>query len=119
MGFSREDTKKTTMVFGRWEIVVLVTIVGLAASTITLTINKCMTGGKNGLSGWEIRDNSMTGTVIGTFYDNLREENVWICGPDEAVSHVKMALSRGDPVGRPGGRGGWTRDRKGAPGGWV
>ena len=101
MGFSRENTKKTTVVFGRWEIVVLVTIVGLAASTITLTVNKYMTGGKDGLSGWAMRDNSMAGTVIGTFYDNLREENVWICGPDEAVSHVKMALSRGDPVGRP------------------
>ncbi|HHT9131870.1 MAG TPA: hypothetical protein ACFYED_05225 [Candidatus Tripitaka californicus] len=105
MGLSRENAKKTTVVFGRWEIVVLVTIVGLAASTITLTINKYMTGGKNGLSGWEMRDNSMAGTVIGAFYNNLREEeNVWICGSDEAVSHVKIALSRGDPVGRPGSR---------------
>jgi|GEM_PF-5280768 len=92
MGHSKENTKKTTMIFGRWEIVVLVTIVGLAASTITLTINKYMIGGKDGLSGWAMRDNSMAGTVIGAFYNNPREENVWICGPDEAVSHVKMAL---------------------------
>ena len=91
MSLSRGNTNKT-MTFGRWEIVVLVTIVGLASSTMTLVFTKCMNGFKSAQSGWEMRDASANGTVIGSFYNNLREESVWICGSDEAVSHIKTAL---------------------------
>lgn len=90
MGFSSGYARKT-MTFGWLEIIVMVTIAGVLASTLTLVITKCMKG-KNTLSGWEMQDTSIDGTVMGSFYNNAGQEGVWICGSDDAVSNIRMAL---------------------------
>lgn len=90
MGLSSGDTKKT-MTFGWWEIIIVITITGVLASSFTLIFARYMKG-KDALSGWEMRDALIEGAVMGSFYNNMCGENVWICGPDKTVSNIRTAL---------------------------
>ncbi len=96
MTTSRRRHTRRGKVFGWLEIVTLVTITGLVASTITLTLTKYIKGVEEAGSGAAVQATPITGTVIGSFYSNLKEETVWISGSEKAVACVKTALQAKD-----------------------
>lgn len=103
MGFLEKDAKTKTkkgMNSGWLVIIVLVTITGLATSTLTITFTKYIKCVEDTRPAWVMQDAPVTGTAIGSFYNNLKEETVWVSGPKEVVSYVKMALQteRANPL---------------------
>lgn len=91
MGLSRRGGKKG-IAFGWLEITLLVITIVLAVSDLTIVFTKYIGRPENTGAGQVAQCMRIKGTAIGSFYNNLGEEKVWVSGSKEAISYVKSVL---------------------------